>query len=170
MRLPESWWASLVYAFDLTTLSSFNGDQKHQTPILKDLPLDNSAPQPTVQVATPIKNEGPALDSILGGPIIEPPYPPNDRPDQAITCDYSAMGPDWKACNTAKDRTCWLKGPGEPFDIKTDYETRTPNGTVRKYVLDVNEMAVAPDGKPMRYGKVFNNSLPGPWSMYFPPT
>ena len=167
MRLPESWWASLVYAFDLATLSSFNGDQKHQTPILQDLTLGNSAPYPAVEFAAPIKNEVPTPNSKLSSPIIKPPYPPNDRPDQAITCDYSAMGSEWKACNTPEDRSCWLKGPGDPYDINTNYEIYAPNGTIRKYVLDLNEMAVAPDGVPMRYGKVFNNSLPGPWSMYF---
>ncbi|KAG8532519.1 uncharacterized protein KY384_002396 [Bacidia gigantensis] len=69
----------------------------------------------------------------------------------------------WEKCNRPEDRGCWLKKGSENFTIDTNYEIRWPQGTTRKYTLDVAEMALAPDGVCMAHGKVFNGSYPGPW-------
>ena len=144
MRLLESWLSYLLYAFDIASFSSHGDGQLSQAPLQEPSILHHQS----------------------DGPVFSPPYPPNDPPprDVAIKCNYSAMGSDWQECNSPNDRGCWLKGPGNKnFSIKTNYERITPKGITRKYVLDVSEMALSPDGVCMPHAKVFNGSYPGPW-------
>ena len=147
MHLPDSWLKCLVSFLDVVTLSSFS----HK-------PSTQQALQAPDVVHGNVHRPG-------KGPVFLPPYPPEDPPppDVAIMCDYSAMK-GWKLCNDADDRGCWLRGPdGKNFSIDTNYELHWPTGIKRSYVLDVSEMALAPDGMSMLHGKVFNGSYPGPW-------
>ncbi len=147
MHLPDSWLKCLVSFLDVVTLSSFSHKPSTQQSLqAQDVVHEN-------------------IYAPASGPIFTPPYPPKDPPppDVAIKCDYSAMS-GWELCNDADDRGCWLKGPeGKNFSIDTNYEHHWPTGIKRSYVLDVSEMALAPDGVCMPYGKVFNGSYPGPW-------
>ncbi|KAL9100135.1 MAG: hypothetical protein Q9163_004451 [Psora crenata] len=143
MHIPESWLSCLVSILDVVTFSSFSHKQLAQQPLQKQHELSTPA----------------------DGPVFRPPYPPNDPPpaDVAIKCDYSAMK-GWEQCNEENNRGCWLKGPdGEEINIDIDYEHVTPKGITRRYILDVSEMALAPDGVCMPHAKVFNGSYPGPW-------
>lgn len=168
MRLPESWWASLVYVFDFATFSPQAG---------------RDAPQQALELT-------PSADGVTGGPVFHPYVPPlentdsgkedklkiippysnskeNVWPEGRIECDYSAMGSEWSACYK-NDHSCWLKGPkGKGYNINSDYDDiekyPPPVGITRKYTLDVASKALAPDGVPMAHGKVFNGSYPGPW-------
>ncbi|KAL8823326.1 MAG: hypothetical protein Q9191_005957 [Dirinaria sp. TL-2023a] len=147
MRLLESWLNCLVSFLDVVASPSFSLD-----PI----------PQQQLHTQDSVSEE---IHLPKKGPVFTPPYPPEDSPppDVAIKCDYSAMK-GWKDCNDKDDRGCWLQGPeGKSFSIDTDYEHYWPTGIKRKYVLDVSEMALAPDGVCMPHGKVFNGSYPGPW-------
>ena len=165
MRLLESWWASLAYILDCT--SPFSGQATHQTSLVKQFSVQNVVNGPVFHPHGPPMDNEILADSYRKGPIIEPPYPPGDRPapGAAIQCDYSAMGSQWKACNGPQDRKCWLRNNnGEEFNITTDYETKTPIGVLRKYELNITTKALAPDGVPTEHGKVFNNQYPGPWS------
>lgn len=147
MHLPDSWLKCLVSFLDVVTLSSFS----HKPSTQQSLQAQDVVHENTYAPAS--------------GPIFTPPYPPKDPPppDVAIKCDYSAMS-GWELCNDADDRGCWLRGPeGKNFSIDTNYERHWPTGIKRSYVLDVSEMALAPDGVCMPYGKVFNGSYPGPW-------
>lgn len=80
-----------------------------------------------------------------------------------FTCQYPSMT-GYKPCNTANDRTCWLKGPKgkRDYTITSDYENFGPKGVVREYWLDVDLQAIAPDGYVKALGQVFNGSYPGP--------
>ena len=145
MVLLKSWLPSLLSFFDAATLSSFDPTRAAQQP----LPVNEVANEPH-------------------DPLYEPPYPPTDKPDPsvAIKCDYSAMIKEgWEICNGPNDRGCWLKNAKskDQFNITTDYERKVPKGITRKYVLDVSEMALAPDGVAFLNAKVFNGSYPGPW-------
>ena len=65
--------------------------------------------------------------------------------------------------STRNDRGCWLKGPGAPYDIHTDYENFAPKGVTRKYYLNVTQYPLNADGIMNFDSKAFNNSYPGPW-------
>ena len=81
-----------------------------------------------------------------------------------FTCEYPTLT-GYEACNSARDRTCWLKpanGKGFVYDIHTDYERYGPQGKTREYWLNVSTQAIAPDGYVKLLGQVFNNSYPGP--------
>ncbi|KAI9698851.1 MAG: hypothetical protein M1820_007358 [Bogoriella megaspora] len=60
-------------------------------------------------------------------------------------------------CNSPTNRQCWSEG----FDINTDYELRIPQGVVRKFILDVTNETLAPDGYNVSR-MLFNHSYPGP--------
>ncbi|KAJ3524320.1 hypothetical protein NM208_g12103 [Fusarium decemcellulare] len=95
-----------------------------------------------------------------------PTFPAPDGPDSAkdFVCKYPALGSAWKSCSTPNDRQCWLEGPnGTRFDIHTNYEDSWPEGITREYYLEVEEMPIDGDGVINPYGKVFNQTYPGPW-------
>lgn len=167
MRIFDSWWSSVVYFFNLATFSPFSIRDAHQQALLKDLPSNDFLHGPVIQpIASPTDHSALSHDTSKG-PIIYPPYLPDDVPGPgfAIKCDYSRMGRNWTNCNSPDNRGCWLRGPkGEEYNIKTNYEKYAPLGIKRKYFLDVTERALVPDGIAMPYGKVFNNTYPGPWS------
>lgn len=78
-----------------------------------------------------------------------------------------------ESCNTSENRQCWSDG----FNVKTDYETETPPGEVkrvrnhslylyycsnrRQFILDVTNEQISPDGYNVSR-LLFNNSYPGP--------
>jgi FtsP/CotA-like multicopper oxidase with cupredoxin domain len=64
-------------------------------------------------------------------------------------------------CNTAENRSCWVKDPsGFIFDIKTDYETKIPQGKERTYNLELTEKEISPDGT-VKQAKLINGKYPG---------
>ncbi|EWZ94633.1 hypothetical protein FOWG_04859 [Fusarium oxysporum f. sp. lycopersici MN25] len=87
-----------------------------------------------------------------------------DSPDEDFTCKYPELGNDWKPCSTPENRHCWLKSSdGHNFSIHTDYETMYPPGVLREYWLVVDNKTINGDGIDNPYGKVFNQTYPGPW-------
>ena len=167
MRILDSFWTSLVYIFDFTTLSSFGERQPQQQHLLNHAPSSSAAGglvfTPQVQ---PVHDTS-TLSDHSQPPLYKPPYPPGDEPPpkDIIQCNYTAMGKGWETCNHPGNRSCWLTGPnGQEYNVRTNYEINTPKGVTRKYFLDVTEKALASDGVPMAHGKVFNGSYPGPWS------
>lgn len=110
-------------------------------------------------IGLPIDHSRQFSDNI--GPSFEAPSRAEDG-RQAITCSYPKLR-NHVPCSTPRDRGCWLKGPGMNYNIDTDYEKFYPEGTTRKYYLEITEQTIAPDGAVMKGGQVFNNSYPGPW-------
>ncbi|KAI9658733.1 MAG: hypothetical protein M1821_002293 [Bathelium mastoideum] len=166
MRFLESWWASLAYILDCTSISPFNDQRTHQTSLVKHYPVQNVGNGPVFYPHGPPSDNEILMDSYREDPIIKPPYPPGDKPalGAAIQCNYSVMGSQWRACNEPRSRGCWLRNDnGDEFNIKTNYESNTPIGVLRKYELNITTKALAPDGVPMEHGKVFNDQYPGPW-------
>ena len=163
----DSWWTSLICIFDVATLSSFNKDgQGDKQTVLQGASTARVVEEVQVetQPTVPTNAETGGYHELSG---YDPPYDPFDPPDPAakIKCEYPLMGKDWKPCNSPDDRGCWLRGPGgQEYNIKTNYEDNMPIGVKRQYFLNVTEKALAPDGVPMAYGKVFNDQYPGPWS------
>ena len=135
--LAERFLSVFVYAFETISFSSFTSWSSQQ-PILDILPIEH-------------KNH-------IQGPIFSPPNGPDD-----FVCDYTAMGDQWQACSTEDDRSCWLTSPNDEYNITTNYEKRTPTGITRRYTLDADHMVLKGDGYHNPYGKVFNQSYPGPW-------
>lgn len=73
-------------------------------------------------------------------------------------CEYPT---GWVSCNTAENRSCWVKDPsGNIFDINTDYETQIPQGKERTYELELTEQEISPDGIP-KLAKLINGKYPG---------
>ncbi|KAK2018046.1 hypothetical protein LZ32DRAFT_625258 [Colletotrichum eremochloae] len=64
------------------------------------------------------------------------------------------------SCNTPENRQCWTTN-GEGFDIKTDYEIKTPEGEIRDFYLEVSNATIAPDGYKVER-MLFNGTYPGP--------
>lgn len=169
MRFLESWWASLAYFLDCTSISPFTDRGSYRTSLVNQHPIHDVGNGPVFQPEIPPNTGDASLPTIGEDPIIHPPYPPGDRPDpdMAIKCDYTAMGKTWSSCHGPDSRGCWLRNTnGDEFNIRTDYETKTPIGTLRKYDLNITTQALAPDGVPMEHGKVFNAQYPGPWSKH----
>ena len=83
-------------------------------------------------------------------------------PRQATT-GFQCFKPDgWEFCNNKNDRGCWLKHTdGRRLDNTTDYEDFVPEGTTRKYYLEVTEKNISPDGTP-KMAQVINGTYPGP--------
>ncbi|KAF5687483.1 laccase 2 [Fusarium circinatum] len=83
---------------------------------------------------------------------------------KTFVCKYPELGNDWKSCSTRENRHCWLKSSdGHNFSIHTDYETMYPPGVLREYWLVVDNKTINGDGIDNPYGKVFNQTYPGPW-------
>ena len=137
MKAFEHLWAVVVYVFDFLTFSSWSE-------------------RPASQQAVGAVGSAKHFDG--DSPIF---YPPNGP--TGFQCDYSAMGPDWEPCSTPHRRGCWLKNATHEFNITTDYEKWWPEGTLRRYQLNVSDMPLAPDGTTNPDGKVFNGMYPGPW-------
>jgi FtsP/CotA-like multicopper oxidase with cupredoxin domain len=64
------------------------------------------------------------------------------------------------ACHTATNRACWSDG----FDINTDYERFTPEGTLRTFTWDITEHNdwTGPDGVVKDKVMLVNGVFPGP--------
>ena len=110
-----------------------------------------------------VNAEAPGLEIFMqDGPSFRA---PNSPPENQFLCDYSAMGARYQPCTSEDDRGCWFKDTqgGEDFNVTTDYEKRWPNGTTRRYALNVTNMQLQPDGVVMPFGMVFNSTYPGPW-------
>lgn len=170
MRLSDSWWGSLLYIFDFATLSTFSEKQAEQHALLSKVPVTDIVSGPAVPLQITHKEKTVPVDGSSDQPIFVPPYADDDpNHGNRIECNYAKMYPQWKPCNNENNRQCWLKGPdGQEYNISTNYELNMPQGITRNYTLDITEKALAPDGVPMRYGKVFNDMYPGPWSTSFP--
>ncbi|MCJ1267361.1 hypothetical protein MMC22_007246 [Lobaria immixta] len=145
MKFLQDCWIALLELLNLATFSTTGGPS-----------LQQALQQPDHQFPLP--------DHASEPPIFQPPSGPED-PRSTFKCDYSAMGNQWVPCSSPEDRKCWLAGPaGDRFDINTDYETRYPNGTTRKYSLVLDEdSTLNADGLVMPFAKLFNKQYPGPW-------
>ncbi|KAI1177040.1 multicopper oxidase-domain-containing protein [Nemania sp. FL0916] len=64
------------------------------------------------------------------------------------------------SCNTPSNRACWSPG----FDIFTDYEAKTPPGSIKTFNWEVTERDnwVGPDGRVKSKVMLINNQYPGP--------
>ncbi|KAK4615403.1 Laccase-2 [Fulvia fulva] len=89
-------------------------------------------------------------------------------PGTGFTCSYPSMTRH-QACNSAKDRSCWLKPLNRKdtrYDIHTQYDMPgdefSPPGITREYWLEVSVDPIAPDGYLKPLGQVFNHTYPGP--------
>lgn len=97
-----------------------------------------------------------------GGVIIHP-----EHASPGFTCSYPSLE-GWKSCNSPDDRSCWLKDSraNQPYfsqyDIHTDYETVWPQGVTREYWINLKDAVLFPDGYSKPYGKVINDTYPGP--------
>ncbi|KAL1630095.1 hypothetical protein SLS54_000955 [Diplodia seriata] len=74
----------------------------------------------------------------------------------------------WESCNSPDDRSCWLKDSKarqpyfSQYDIHTDYETIWPKGVTREYWINLKDQIIFPDGYSKPYGKIINDTYPGP--------
>ncbi|KAK8193583.1 multicopper like protein [Phyllosticta capitalensis] len=74
----------------------------------------------------------------------------------------------WKSCNSADDRSCWLRDSNSKqplfsqYDIHTDYENNWPKGVTREYWIEVKESILVNDGYSKPTGKTINGTYPGP--------
>lgn len=141
MKFVDDCASLLLQALNLLTLSPWE---------------HGSSQRPIGSIALP--TDGGPQQPIHKGPIFSPPHGPDD-----FFCDYSAMGSQWRNCTSPQSRDCWLTNGHDRFDIQTDYEQVAPKGTTRRYWLDVANMTLQGDGYRNIYGKVFNQSYPGPW-------
>jgi hypothetical protein len=64
------------------------------------------------------------------------------------------------SCNTPDNRACWSSG----FDITTDYELSTPEGTTRNFdwTIDEYDNWTGPDGVVKEKVMLINDQFPGP--------
>ena len=141
MHLPGSWWASLVYVFDIVTLNP--KDKSFQQPLLPDL-INGDLVGTTQQLP-----KGPSF------------LPPSGSDFEQITCDYTSMQ-GYKPCSSDGDRSCWLTGPANAmnYTINTNYELYAPESNVtRKYYLEISHGTWAANSG----AKLINNTYPGPW-------
>jgi hypothetical protein len=148
MHLIDSFWTSITYVVSFLTLSNVKGPGgEEQAPLLtsSDDALHQGNPR---------------------GPVFRPPGGRLTGPGSDFTCDYSKMV-GWSHCSTPYDRRCWLRNDktGIEYNIHTDYEdtNQTPNGTIRKYVLNITDDWINADGLNFTEGKIFNGMYPGPW-------
>ncbi|PSN65113.1 hypothetical protein BS50DRAFT_575190 [Corynespora cassiicola Philippines] len=75
-----------------------------------------------------------------------------------FTCTYPE---GWVKCNE-EDRGCWVRDPnGKEYGINTNYEDEIPEGTLRTYSYDINEVSIQPDGFP-KTAQLINGEYPGP--------
>jgi hypothetical protein len=136
----------VTYALELTTLSPFGQNGTPQQPLFGNH---------DVQVSRPSHHHR----------KFKPPGGRLRGPGSEFICDYSNMGTDWSSCSTPNDRGCWLENrkSGERFDIHTDYENLSPNGTLRQYTLVIEDGSYNADGLNFDEAKLANGSYPGPW-------
>ena len=152
MKVESSVWTGLVHFVNYITFNAVG----EAAPGIDQIPLQ--APSNTIEVASPYHTQ-PAVFPAPNGP----------QGDSTFTCNYSNMPKGWRPCSTPQNRGCWLRGdtPDEfgntEYNINTDYEKAAPKGVVRKYELVVHNMTLNADGFNMQWGKVFNESYPGPW-------
>ncbi|KAF9888532.1 hypothetical protein FE257_008639 [Aspergillus nanangensis] len=128
---------------------------------------------------------GPQLDvpTPIGGPMggpgrphlddFEPWVPPGALPDpgdpnsEPIKCDYRAMVPFGYQPSYPKGHDQWIphqKFQDLDYNITTDYDVRTPNGTTREYHITVNESdAQIWDGRQSNTRALADGKYPGPW-------
>lgn len=143
MRIFEDLWANVVYIINIVTLSPWSS---------------KLTPQPSLaEVAS-----GSHRQQYNDSPIFQPPAGP-----EGFTCDYTAMGPEWRSCSTPDNRECWITNGTFQYNITTNYEdptsAGTPTGTLRRYYLEAANMTLNADGFINEYGQVFNQAFPGPW-------
>jgi hypothetical protein len=141
----EGFWSCLNYVLSFLTLSPFaEPGHRWQSPLLGD-------------------SGGSHHDRPYRGPKFKPPGGRLEGPGADFVCEYPNM-PGYEPC-VLTNRSCWLRNPktGDVFDIDTDYENRTPNGTVREYWLNLTDTSVNADGQYFTDGKLFNSTYPGPW-------
>jgi hypothetical protein len=183
MQFAERFWAIVNVAFHFLTFTPLdNYDttagnlqiQLHDVPDSLKPPsrvvpvplLPNSKPETYADWLNPPEEYSELTSAVsqypVRGPVFRPPGTPEDSPFQ---CDYSASMPDWEPCSTPTNRKCWLrqKSDWKQFDIYTDYEKFTPNGTTRYYNLDLADHWWAADGLNFTDAKLFNRKYPGPW-------
>jgi FtsP/CotA-like multicopper oxidase with cupredoxin domain len=91
-------------------------------------------------------------------------FKPQNATRGDFSCQYPHLGSDWEPCNSANDRSCWLKNSksGEKYDIHTNYEATFPVGVQREYWLEVEATAITADGYVKESGLTFNGTYPGP--------
>ncbi|KAL1306265.1 hypothetical protein AAFC00_004354 [Neodothiora populina] len=91
-------------------------------------------------------------------------FSPHNATTGAFQCHYPKLGNGWMACNTANDRSCWLKNTrtGDKYDIHTNYEDIAPPGVTREYWLNVESTVLTLDGYVKESGLTFNGTYPGP--------
>ena len=138
MKILDDCWTAVVHILNLLSLTSWSDNFGAEQPLHGSVSLDH------------FREDYPIF------------YPPNGPKD--FQCKYPEM-PGWKSCSTPTNRKCWLKNGKQEININTDYEnmTLTPKGIVRKYNLELSNMTLTGDGFKNPYGKVFNQSYPGPW-------
>ena len=101
---------------------------------------------------------------ISGGKYPAFPAPNGPDSDDDVTYEYPALGNKWNSCSAENDRQYWLRSiDGDEFNINTDYEQTWPEGVLREYYLEVDNMTINADGIPNAGCKVVNGSYPGPW-------
>jgi hypothetical protein len=141
----ETCWSYLIYALNFITLSPIQ--HLRQDGVLQ-VPLTGS----------------PVVPQAPQGPIFEHPNAPEHK---QFMCEYPDL-PDYEFCSASDARDCWLK-PKDPnsglptYDIHTNYEDLFPKGITRKYVLDITNETIYPDGCINTEAKLFNATYPGPW-------
>ena len=144
MRFLERFCETIVQALGLSSLTRWGNHGISQQPLFEDVKIDAGLPR---------------------GPKFK-------LPNSQITCDYSAMkGYKFVGGSQTGPVGSWLEPPDDKhraYNIYTDYEKHTPQGTTRTYYLDlINGTAVKheinADGVLMEDSKLFNLSYPGPW-------
>jgi hypothetical protein len=141
MTLINRVWTYVTYLVSCLTLS----------------PIQGLVDQSVLTIHDPF----PIKEGQVGGPVFKP---PGGDPKNNFQCDYTNMK-GYKFCSTPGNRGCWLTNPTtkDTYDINTNYEIRTPNGTVREYTMDLLDSNINVDGVNFPYAKLFNGKYPGPW-------
>ncbi|KAK4182965.1 multicopper oxidase-domain-containing protein [Podospora australis] len=157
MHIIDSLWAFLTYFLSLTTFSP-----------TRDF-------EPTEQV--PLGFPSYSHTTVPPGPIFKPPggLPDDGGDGSEFICDYSRMI-GFRDCSSA-NHSCWLTNDkGITFDIGTDYDglnsngdINMPNGTIRRYNLEVTDGSWFADGVDFTQARLFRDTskpaaqYPGPW-------
>ncbi|KAI1269783.1 multicopper oxidase [Xylariaceae sp. FL1019] len=127
--------------------------------ILEVVHLDGFAPSATHQLPL-----NPPDHHVLPTENLLQPFAPS------IVCEYPDLeSQGWVLCNSETSRGCWITNPNDPqpaltqFDVKTNYEIKTPKGIQREYWIDITpNPEESPDGFPKVEGKYINGTYPGP--------
>lgn len=152
MHLVDSFWTSVTIVVGFFSLSPNDGiGDDQQIPLLG--PSNNNVE---------IQHHHTKYQE----PIFKPPGGSLSGPGSDFKCDYNDTMPQWSPCSTPENRTCWLKNreTNDTFDIYTDYESKTPNGTYRFYELDLtDDTVINADGVAFDHAKLFDRQYPGTW-------